>query len=421
MALETDAGGGKTLTVDETIDFLKDDDKPDIIDLEEKKPVKAKEDDKEDVEDKKEKKDDEIELKEEDEDDELKEIEEELEGPTEDQLELVVPVRKREILAKFPTLFKEFPYLEKAYYRDQQFTEVFPTVQEAKDAVEKATALDNFENDLLKGNTETIFKAIKEQDQKAFYKIADNYIATLANVDEKAYHHVVGNLAKDIIVGMVNEGRSTKNEALETAAQILNQFIFGKSEYEPPKKLVINSDKEDEVEDKISERELAFIKKQFEASRDDLNVRVNNTLKATIEANIDPRDSMSPYVKKNASREAIEIVTDLIGRDTRFISLLDKLWEKAREDDFNKHSLDRIRSAYLSKAKTLLPSVIKKARNEALKGTGKRVKDDDADDIADDKGRKSASDNKEERRPAKIKSAKDIPAGMSSLEFLQMD
>lgn len=62
----------------------------------------------------------------EDDEDELKELEEELEGPKEEDLELTTPVRRKEILKKYPTLFKDFPYLEKAYYREQQFTKYFP-------------------------------------------------------------------------------------------------------------------------------------------------------------------------------------------------------------------------------------------------------------------------------------------------------
>src|SRR6187399_1594582 len=79
------------------------------------------------------------------EDDELKEIEEELDGPKEEDLELMTPVRRREILAKYPKLFKDFPYLEKAYYREQQFTEVYPTIQDARAAHEKSQILDRVE------------------------------------------------------------------------------------------------------------------------------------------------------------------------------------------------------------------------------------------------------------------------------------
>ena len=68
----------------------------------------------------------------------LKEIEEELEGPKEEDLELTDSSSRKEILAKYPKLFKDFPYLEKAYYREQQFTEVFPTIQDARVQCEKA-------------------------------------------------------------------------------------------------------------------------------------------------------------------------------------------------------------------------------------------------------------------------------------------
>src|SRR5687767_11360934 len=109
-------------------------------------------------------------VKEEDEEeDELKALEEELAEPTDEQLESMTPARRKDILKKYPTLFKDFPYLEKAYYREQQFTQVFPTIEEAKEASVKAGVLNNFENDLLKGNTVTILKGVKQQDELAFY------------------------------------------------------------------------------------------------------------------------------------------------------------------------------------------------------------------------------------------------------------
>ena len=92
----------------------------------------------------------------EDEDDELKDLEEELEGPTEEQLELMTPVSRREILKKYPNLFKDFPYLERSYYREREYTELLPTVEDAKLAVEKSQILDAFEQDVANGNIQTI-------------------------------------------------------------------------------------------------------------------------------------------------------------------------------------------------------------------------------------------------------------------------
>lgn len=436
----SDSGGGSRILPDgdskeDIIEFLgEDDDTPETIDLEDKGKGKGKE--KETPAPKRKEKDEETPADDEtpddgeetpegeDEDDELAEIEQELEEPTDEQLELVTPVRRREILKKYPQLFKDFPYLEKAYYREQQFTELLPTIEDAKAAVEKSEILDRFEADVMGGNTETILKAVRETNPNGFLKIVDDYLPTLAKVDEKAYFHVIGNVTKHTIAAMVGEARKTNNEQLQQAAHLLNQFVFGTSEWQPPRNLANNEQpKDDSRERQLTEREQTFVRQQFESTRGELNTRVNNTLRNTIDANIDPKSSMSDYVRKNASRDALDTLETLINQDSRFKTLVDKLWEKAFEENFSKSSVDRIRSAYVSKAKTLLPSVIKKARNEALRGIGKRVKDDTTDESTPRRGPVPAGrPRSQDARPTgKVKDAKDIPRGMSTLEFLNSD
>jgi hypothetical protein len=390
---------------DDAVDLLKDDKAPK---KEEKKKETKDELDEED-DDEKPKDDDE-------EDDELEALVEELEEPDAEKLELTTPVRRREILKKYPNLFKDFPYLEKAYYREQQFTELLPTIDDAKIAVEKAETLDNFEKDLMGGNTETILKTIREQDPNSFMKIVDDYLPALARVDEKAYTHVLGNVSKHTIIAMVQEGRRSNNENLVSAAQILNQFVFGTSEFSQPDKLARDAPK-DERGSELENEKKEFTRQKFESARGDLNTKLNNSLKSTIEANIDPRSSMSSYVKNNAIRDANEQLTQLITGDKRFGVIIDRLWKNAFDNNFTKESTDRIRSAYLSKAKTLLPSVIKKARIEALKGMGKRVRDTE---INDDKNRPNKSEKSRSDKSDKNDKTT-VPRGVRTLDFLNSD
>jgi len=412
---------GGDMSKEDMIDFMASDDDTDVIDIpkpkgkekEEPKEPKGKVDITEDDTDKEDEEDDV--------DDELKDIEDELKGPTEEDLELVTPVRRREILKKYPNLFKDFPYLEKAYYREQQFTELLPTIEDAKQAVAKSQTLDKFEADVIgEGNLTNILKAVKEENPESFHKIADAYLTTLADVDQNAYMHVLSNVSKHTIIAMVQEAQRSNNEPLRLAAQILNQFVFGSSEFTPPSQLSKEKPK-DGKPDAQQQQQQEWTKRQFDTTLSDLNTRVNNTLRNTIEANIDPRSSMTEYVKRNACRDALDQLNELIGQDTRFKSLVDKLWEKAFEDGFSKESTDRIKSAHLAKAKSLLPTVIKKARNEALRGMGKRV----SDDTSDEKDRKGpirpgrpsskATDGKTDK--GKV----EIPRGMSTLEFLNSD
>ena len=346
------------LTVESMIDFMSADEEEEVIDIGKDKTLPKEE--------KEIKVDDEKEEKEEDEIDELKEIEDELEGPSDDKLELTTPVRRREILQKYPKLFEDFPYLEKAYYREQQFTEIFPTIDDARLASQRVEELSRFESKILtSGNTEDILKAVKQEDENSFNKVVDNYMVALFNTDQGAYHHVIGNIAKTTIASMVQEGKEQNNEALISAAAILNQYIFGTGKYTPPTRLA-RQDGQSQDRDNVSKERQQFVKERFDVARDDLSSRLGNSLKSTIDQNIDKNKSMTDYVRKNATREAYETLERLIEQDTRFQSLKDRLWTKAFEENFSKSALDRIRSAYVSKAKTLLPTVIKKTEMKRL-------------------------------------------------------
>lgn len=366
-------------------------------------------------EEKEEEKEEEGEEKEEVELDEEEEEGEKLPEGEEDILDLVTPVRRKEILAKYPKLFKDFPYLEKAYYRDQQFTELMPTIQDAKIAVEKAKILDRTEREVMGGDISSILNAAKQENIAAFHKIADNYLPTLRKIDQQAYYHVLGNVIKDTIVTMVREGRGLGEQGapLEAAANVLNQFVFGSQKFAPSQPLSKQVDPRLQQQEKQNEYNRFYT--QFTSVKDDLQTKADNVLKSTIDGHIDPQGTMSDYIKSHATKEAFDNLETLISKDTRFRSLLDKLWEKAFQTNFDKESTDRIKSAYLSKAKTLLPSVIKKARNEALRGR--------ADSENDEKAKKGPIARGKSTSPSsgRYKKPSDIPANMSTLDVLMKD
>lgn len=410
------------------ITFLSGDEEPeaDVLDLTPKKAKSEAKDEDDDTDDKDDK-DDEGEPDDADgeeptdDEDELEDLLAETEKPDAEKLELTTPVRRKEILKKYPNLFKDFPYLEKAYYREQQFTEIVPTIDDAREAVQAKETLDNFEKALMGGDVSTTFKAVREEDPNAFYKIVDSLLPTIASVDESAYHHLVGNMTKHTIAAMVKEAKASDNEVLMSAAQILNQFVFGKSEYTPPSNLAKADEKrDDEKENSITQREREFVQQQFTTAKDTLNTRLNNTLKATIEAHIDPKGSMGEFVKRAAIRQVTEELNQLIGKDSRFKTITDRLWQAAHKSNYSRESMERIRSAYLSKSKTLLGPVIKKARIEALKGMGKRVREtvEDKEEVTSPK--KKSRDT--ERPPSNSSGKKgSVPSGMSTLDFLNSD
>jgi hypothetical protein len=311
--------------------------------------------------------------------DEIKLVEDEEEEPVvdEDELEIIAPARRSEILKAYPDLFKKFPHLEKAYYRDQKYSEMFGTIQDAEQVVETAKEYTKFQESVGRGSTKEILEAVKSNNPESFAKIVDSYLGTLREVDEKAFFHVFANTIKTTAGAMAAEAKASNNEDLLTAARIMYQYVMGTSNYTGPTTFAKEkSSDESKQDDELNQERLEFFRERFETVQTDLQSRVDGVLKNTIDQNMDPRNSMTGYVKKVAVTEAMNIVKEQIGRDTGFRRLLDRLWEKAADDKFSKASVDKIRSAYLAKAKTLLPGAIKTTRNDALRGLGKRVREE---------------------------------------------
>jgi hypothetical protein len=415
MPEDSGSGGGSDESTEDTFELLNTEDEPqeeepaeDLLDTSTPE-IKDEEEDEETKEV----------------DDELKEIEEELKGPTEEDLELTTPVRRKEILAKYPKLFKDFPYLEKAYYREQQFTEVFPTIPDAKIAADKARVMDQLDQNIMNGDISNVLAATKAENIEAFYKLADNYLPALKKVDKQAYFHVLGNVVKDTIITMIREGKALgpQGEPLTAAANILNQFVFGSQQFTPPQNLSRQQDpREQDIENRQHQEYQQRVMGAFESTRDQLQTKADNVLKSTIDQHIDPNGSMSDYVRGKAVQDAKDTLENLIGKDARFVGLLDKLWEKAFEKGFDKESTDRIKAAYLSKAKTLLPSVIKKARNDALRGSSSRSSNSE-ETLRQPASKKGPITPGKSTTPSsgKFKKPSDIPKGMSTLDVLMKD
>jgi hypothetical protein len=290
---------------DDKKDDKKDDEEIDLLEDEEDEKLDL-EDDKKDKKDKKKKDDDEL-----NEDDEEDEDDDEVKD--DDEIDIEAPPRKKDIVAAYPDFFKKFPWMEKMMYRDQRYTELFGSFDDAKEVAESAQVLATFEQDLVKGNTETILKQIKDNSPKSWNKIVDNYLGTLAKVDKEAYFEVAGSVGKEIILNLVTDAQNRlqadpKDETgktLKQVASILNQFLFGSTTFTPHKPRV---EGKEEGDSELDNERKEFMRERFVTVRDELQTKIDRTLRATISEYIDPKGEMSDYVKKNAIRDAINMV-----------------------------------------------------------------------------------------------------------------
>lgn len=358
-----------------------------------------------------------------DEDDELEELEEELREPTEEDLELKPLPSRREILKEFPELFKKFPALQSAYYRDQQFSQHFATPEEASHAKERAGLWDSVEEQLGNGDLSQIFKVVNKVKPEAFNTMMDNLFENIRDTNEGAYTHLIGNLSKTIIASMVSESTNSGDKNLRAAAAILNKFLFGTTQYTEPGKLSKEQKEEDPRARQLAEERQNFLKQRFDEAQTSVNSRLENKIRRSIEAVIDPKGSMTEYVRGHAVNESVEKIGELIGKDKRFRVILDRMWDNAHKSGYSKESIEKIEKAYISRAASQLQSVIKTARFKALKGMGIRVREEAINNEQDtkDTSRKSRSDKQEPARSQNREGKKGIPAGMSTEDYFMSD
>lgn len=360
--------------------------------------------------------DDDILSEEKEEPEKKEEKEEELELEPEVDLSLGDDVPRKEILKVYPDLFKKFPQLEKAYYRERAYAEIIPTIEDAKELVTKGENYDKFEQELFGGNLNVVMNSVKTTDPKAFNKMVDNYLPELHKVDQGAYYHVLNSVLKTAIAGMVKEGKRINNDDLQAAAVIVNQYLYGSTEFVPPQESYGPKHVETDESTKLQSEREQFVKEKFDSALEELSSQATNVVKSTISARIDPKGVMTDYVKRTAIKDALEEVEQTLESDKRYKANITLLWKEAVKKNFNSESKLAIKTAYINKVKTLLPSIIDKHKAAALKGLGKRESTERSEPERKGPiqiGRSTTANNSSKQNT--------VPKGMSTFDFLNSD
>ncbi len=429
MAPEDDLGGGlpNTEGADNILDFLNAGDKDEA-------PARVVNKDK-DKDNKDDKDDDEVVLVEEgeeepnpdeeeqegDENKDEEEIEEEEETPDikDDDVILASPKRK-EILKKYPNLFKDFPTIEGAIYREQQFSELFPTIADAKQAAQDIGALRSFEQDLMTGSIESTLLAVKEQDSKAFANLVspENLLSNLQKVDNEAFLNTIGFSVRSVLKNAFDRAGKIENqddrENMELAIKYVNKFVFGENEVKGP----VSRAKE-EVDPKKSEYEAKIQKineDNYKGALTSITESVDKQLRGILERSIDPKNMMSSYVKDKAIDDAMNLARKEVQSDQRFRAILTRQWQAAGKANYSPDSLNVIKKSIIAQNKSAFQSAIRRVRAEALKDNARRSNgaNRSRDDRPVERGRPAAS-NKDKS------STKPMERGERTVDYLMRD
>jgi hypothetical protein len=364
-----------------------------------------------------------------DEPDDDKESEEELKlgEEDEDELELAKIPKRQEIKKAFPDLFKKFPALEHALYREQQYAEIYPSIKDAKESRAALDEFNQFQNDLLGGNIEPVLKSVKATNPKAFDKIATNLLDSLVRTDPNAHLEITRQVSKGVLnylhtaagIALKRNPEDKHAEQIQIATELIHNDLFNTREVTPDIRQRVEEENPEQV--KLTAERAKFEESRYVAAFNTVSGRVNNKIVNAVTKEIDTKGIFNDYTKNNLVKDVMAECDKQMVSDQRFSGLIKKLWIKAKNDNYSDKSLKDIDTALLNKAQTILQPIMRAKKGEAMKGLSS---------VRREEGKRELSRNdKEERTTSKEKLTytkrdsdrnKPLP-GESNLDYLMRD
>lgn len=324
----------------------------------------------------------------------------------------------QEIKKEFPEFFKKFPIFRDVVFREIEFTKVFPTIEDAKESLEDSLALTGLRNSVLAGKSEDIFDAIVETDKKAAERFALGFLSTLHSKDQALYSQAVSPLFETLCRTL---GKSS-DENTRNAALVVANYLFGENgdDITNGKKTFTRNLEETEDEKKIKKEREEFESEKLKDFTGGVVQEMQLGLVRMITNGLDPDKSMSEYAKKTLIHDIIDQVDKALASDKGHMSVMNARWLRAKKEGLNLASKEKLVSAYLSRAKQVIPSIRDKARNDFL-GVRAKSSAKKAEEIEEKSERKkevtSGSRSSSGGRTV-LKPSRDLYHKMSDLDIL---
>lgn len=298
-----------------------------------------------------------------DEEDKKVEAKEDDKEPDESELDDPTTYRRltyKEITTKYPSLFKDFPALRQGFFREQKFTEIFPTIEDATAASEASDDYNAIVADLQEGKIDNILEVLEGDQLK---NAAASFLPSLFEKDKQVYFAITGPLLNNFLIQAYNAAESSGDADLKASAQWLAKWAFGDFAYASGGKVVqpMNNQPSD------GKKRLDDERKEYENSKfqDNYNSVVDTGLKALrndIARGLS--DVTSATLKSMIIKAVEEEVSDALERDPSHVRKMDALWKRARGAGFVGDHKTRLLTTYLARAKSLVPAIRSKVKAE---------------------------------------------------------
>lgn len=280
----------------------------------------------------------------------------------------------------YPKFFKEFPEVAQAINKVHKFEQFIASPEDAEEAARKAVVFDQINEQLLDGQAEGFAETLSKANPQGFQTFAKNLFKELEDKHKDTYVRVATPMLRTALVTAIQDAKSASNDNLFRSAQHVARHIWGEKW-----KDVILGKNEEENKPSARETQLESQLRQFQDTQADNFERewateANNGLVEIAKGSFtkfDKEKNLTIGQKKYVISESRKLLGDRIKADSSIQSEMKSLLTKAAKAGYVGDWKARVTSAYLARAKNLLPAIQQRLILQELKKDvveeGKRV------------------------------------------------
>jgi hypothetical protein len=268
-----------------------------------------------------------------------------------------------DVKAKYPKIFKEFPDLREVLFREGEFSKRFGSVEEAEDAMVKAGSFGTIEAALLGGDSSPIIEQLGANAPEALASVVDNFLPQVLKHSQDLYLRATMPVIEQFLHTAYTHGKNTGDANLMRSAQHAANFIFGKPEIPDPARR--NQPRGPHpAEQKLEQERKEWADTRFRETSAEISAGIDQELEADIVKGLDPDKKLSQRQRASLIKEIKDEIDATLGKDEAFKRQMRSLWQRAGTAGYPRDQRASIKSAFLARAKALVPSVRTKLKGE---------------------------------------------------------
>ncbi len=294
---------------------------------------------------------------------EVDEVEEEEEvEPVEDEDE-ALNASFGNLKKEFPDIFKKFPSLRNKLGREYAFSDIYPTLDEARVASQKSQVYDIFDKEINLGNPVPIIQALPTLDVAK--KFAEQILPALRQAHPDLYTKAVDPFTRLLLNKMHSDAENSGDKNLALAARYVSKYLYGKAEIPALLESKRNNEPDPEKEE-LKARLARTEQNQIASFETTVTSSVVRVLNKEAKSLLDPKDTLAPKMQTILLKQIIEELDEELKQNPTHMARMRAFRERAQKSGLSDSAKSQILSAYLQNARPLLKTISQRIKSEAF-------------------------------------------------------